>query len=486
MNTIFYLFLGLKLTAPQTIMVISSLMLVLATYALANTLYGKKVGLIAGLYIAFNPTFWWIARRVVPDMVVAAFLWSGIYFMIKACKHNEYEIRWQYIPISGLFLGLAVLVKLTVIFVIPTFFVILIAFRQRISKKRTSLFYMICLVGIISLLGIFLASERYTEYLFFLVRNFSYFLNRWDWNVTYASMIEPLLVISPVFVFSTMGIIFDFKRRERGQGVIILFMAWAAYFFLPLILPEQAVDPRHVLPAHVGPSIIAAFGTVEVMKRGKLWERMVYLLVFVQVFYEVWIREYVRISQVSRVLIELILVILVLVVLRKAVQKTKLLPSQAALKARAVVFLGLILILFVNGHALSSLGWSNRTRRIRTEILSATQISLELSGRWLIANTSESSVLMTNEFIRLPYYAGFRITYPLPEYESFFFQEIQNKNIEYLILFWSIWSPKYPYMHKYFEKTPSNMIEMFRWPYTAEDGRELGFVIYNVIEYSGQ
>lgn len=486
LNTIFYLFFGLKLAAPLPMVIISSLVLVLATFALAKTLYNQKVGLIAGLYIAFNPLFWGIARRVVPDMVVAALLWIGIYFMIKACKHehNGPELRWQYVVISGFFLGLAVLVKLTVAFLIPTFMVILLVFRQKISRKRTSLFYMICLAGTISLFVIVLASERYTGYLFFLLRNFSYFLARWDWEVVFASMIEPLWVISPVFIFSILGIIFDFKRKNRGQNSIILFTAWATYFVFPLILPEQAVDPRHVFPAHVGPSIIAAFGTVEVTKNGKLWERMLYFLIFGQAFYEVAWREYVRISQVPRVLIELVLVILVFVVLKKAIQNVKSHPSQAP-KMRAVVLLGLILVIFVNGHALSSLGWTDKTRSIRLEILSATQISLERSGRWLIANTSESSVLMTNEFKRLPYYAEFRITYPLPDYEFSFFQQVESKNIEYVILFWSIWSERNPYLLKYFEIAPSNMVEMTRWDYTVEDGREMGFVIYKVVEDSG-
>ena len=251
-----------------------------------------------------------------------------------------------------------------------------------------------------------------------------------------------------------------------------------------MILPEQAVDPRHVFPAHVGPSIIAAFGTVEVTKKGKLWERMLYFLIFGQAFYEVAWREYVRISQVPRVLIELVLVILVFVVLRKAIQNVKSHPSQAP-KMRAVVLLGLILVIFVNGHALSSLGWMDKTRSIRLEILSTTQTSLERSGRWLIANTSESSVLMTNEFKRLPYYAEFRITYPLPDYEFSFFQQVESKNIEYVILFWSIWSERNPYLLKYFEIAPSNMVEMTRWDYTVEDGREMGFVIYKVVEDSG-
>lgn len=498
LNTIFYLFFGLQLTAPQAMVIISSLMLVLATFALTNTLYDKKVGLVASFYIAFNPIFWWMARRVVPDMVVASLLWSGIYFMIKTCKHNGTEIRWQYIPISGLFLGLAIFVKMTILFVIPTFILILIIFRQRISKKRTFLFYMICLTGTISLLTVFLVSERFMEYLDFLLRNFSHHMDSWDWYIVYASMIEPLLIISPVLVFTILGIVFDIKKRG-GQSVIILFTVWTAYIFLPLLMPfEAVVDPRHVFPAHVGPSIIAAFGTVEVTKRKKLWERMLYmfLLIFVQVFYEAKIRNYVQISQVSlQILIELFLVILifgflslVLVSLRKAVQKTKLQPSRAASKVRVVVLLGFVLALFVNGHTLGNIMESNSVRRNCLMILSATQTSLEVSGKWLIENTDESSILMTNEFTRLPYYAGFRITYPLPENESSFFQKFQNKNIEYLILFWNVWSPKFIYnICKNVETKRSNMLKIFRWDYPADDDYAWGFVIiYKVIEDSGQ
>jgi len=483
LNTVFYMFFGLNLTAPQTLTIISSLMLVLVTFALARTLYSKKVGLIAGLYIAFNPIFWWIVRRVVPDMIVATLLWSGIYFMIKACKNedNGPDFRWQYIPISGLFFGLAVFVKLTVIFLIPTFLVILLIFRRSISKKRSSIVYMILLAGSISFFGVFLASERYTEYLFFLLRNYSYFLDRWDWNVAYTAMIEPLLIISPVFIFGVLGIYFDFKYNNRGKNAIILFTAWVTYFFLPLILPDQAVDPRHVFPAHVGPSIIAAFGTIEVTKRRKLWERMLYLLPLAQLFYETWIREYVRISQLLRFMLEIILVILLLVVLRKIIQRIKKQSPHEISKSRTMIILGLILILFINGHTLNNLGWSNKTRPIQIEILYASQTALELSGSWLNENTIDSSILMTNEFIRLPYYANFRTTYPLPENEYFFLQDIQNRNIDYLVLFWSIWSEKYPYMYNYIEAPPPKMDELTRWRYTAQDGRELGFVIYKLI-----
>jgi len=486
LNTLFYLFFGVNLTAPQAMVIISSLILILATFALARLLFDEKTGLIASLYLAFNPLFWWVARRVIPEMLVAALVWSGIYFMIKACKQERSgsEFKWQYVPISGLFFILAIYIKLTAVFLIPTFIMILLVFRQRIGKKRTSIFYMISLAGIISFLGIILASGRYTEYLFFLLRNFSYFLNRWDWHVAYVSMIEPILIISPVVVFGALGIIFDFKTENRGKNTIILFTAWATYFILPLILPDQALDPRHVFPAHIGPSIIAAYGTVEATKREKLWERMLYVSISVQIIYETWIREYIRISQISRFVTELTLLILALVILKKLVQKVKLQPTQTVHNARAAVLLGLIIFLCINGLTLTNLGWSSKTRRLSFEILTATQTSLELSGNWLIENTDESSILMTNEFVRLPYYADYRITYPLPVYEFSFFSEINQKEIEYLILFWSIWSERYPYMFQYIENTPLNMIEMTRWDYTAEDGRELGFVIYNVITNS--
>ena len=89
---------------------------------------------------------------------------------------------------------------------------------------------------------------------------------------------------------------------------------------------------------------------------------------------------------------------------------------------------------------------------------------------------------MTNEFVRLPYYSNFRTTYPLPGNEYFFVQDLQNKNIDYLVLFWSIWSERYPYMYNYIETPPPNMIELARWEHTAQDGRELGFVIYKIVK----
>jgi hypothetical protein len=239
---------------------------------------------------------------------------------------------------------------------------------------------MILLAGSISFFGVFLASERYTEYLFFLLRNFSYFLDRWDWNVAYTAMIEPLLILSPVFIFGVLGVFFDFKHNNRGKSTIILFTTWVTYFFLPLVLPDQAVDPRHVFPAHVGPSIIAAFGTIEVTKREKLWERMLYLLPLTQLFYETWIREYVRISQVSRFLLEILLFILLFVVLRKFIYKIRLQSPPKVSKSHTMILLGLIIIILINGNTLNSLGWSNKTRPLQIEILTATQTSLELSG----------------------------------------------------------------------------------------------------------
>ena len=104
-----------------------------------------------------------------------------------------------------------------------------------------------------------------------------------------------------------------------------------------------------------------------------------------------------------------------------------------------------------------------------------------LSGSWLNENAIDSSILMTNEFIRLPYYANFRTTYPLPGNEYFFLQDIQSMNIDYLVLFWSIWSERYPYMYNYIDTPPPNMVEITRWNYIAQDGRELGFLIYKMV-----
>jgi len=486
MNAIFYLFFGLKLPAPQALIVFSSLMLILATFAVANILYGKKVGLIASLYIAFNPTFWWIARRIVPDMIGAALLWAGIYFMIKVCKHNGTEKSRQYIPISGIFLGLTVFVKLTIIFMIPTFFMIFIAFRKRMCKEREFLYPMICLAGTISVLAVFLAVKRNTEYLILLIQNFSYFFDHWERILVITSLIEPLLIISPVFVFTIFGIFIDLLKK-KGQNAIILVTAWLAYFIFPLILPEPAVDPRHVFPALVGPSIIAAFGTVEIIKHRKLWEPMLYVLIVVQIFYDVKIRKYVQIPHISSLLlIQLIFILSVFIILRMVVQKTKLRSFKDTTKARALVLIALILLLFANGHRLSSHMESDIVRENYLMILSSTQMTLEKSGEWLMENTNELSVYMTNEFVRLPYYTGFRTTYPLPENESTFFQEIQNKNIDYLILFWHVWLPKNIYnVYKFVETRRFQLIKMFRWEYPSDNDYSWGFVIiYEIINGS--
>lgn len=485
MNAIFYLFIGFKLPAPQALVVFSSLMLLLATFAVANILYGKKVGLIASLYIAFNPTFWWIARRIVPDMIGAALLWTGIYFMIKVCKYNGTDKGRQYIPITGILLGLTVFVKLTIMFMIPAFYMIFIAFRKRTCKEKEFLF-LIGLTGIISFLIVFLVVKRNTEYLILLIHNFSYVLDHWERSLVFASLIEPLLIISPVFIFTVLGIVIDLIKK-KGQNAIILVTAWLAYFIFPLILPEPAVDPRHVFPALIGPSIIAAYGTVEIIKHRKLWEPILFVLIVVQIFYEVKIRKYVQLPHLSSLLlIQLVLVLIIFIILRKVVQTIKLLSLKDTSKARALVLMGLIILLFINGHRLSNRMESDCVRENYLMILSSTQLSLELSGEWLMENTNESSVFMTNEFVRLPYYAGFRTTYQLPENESAIFQEIQNDNIDYLILFWHVWLPKNIYnVYKFVETRRFQLIKMFRWDYPSDNDYSWGFVIiYKIIKDS--
>lgn len=98
---------GISEASARLHSVIFALGLVMLTAAFGRMLYGRRVGLIAGLILVSSPIFLVIARMAILDMPFTFFMTLAIFLFVKAWREND---RRMY-PFFWLAVGLATLTK---------------------------------------------------------------------------------------------------------------------------------------------------------------------------------------------------------------------------------------------------------------------------------------------------------------------------------------------------------------------------------------
>ena len=111
-------------------MILLLLLLGFLIFKWAKESFGNKTALLALFLFSFSPTLLAHGRLVTTDVGAALGMVMGIYFFLKALKNPS----WKNIILSGVFLGIAELLKFTVIILIP--FLVLLAFAWWIFVSK--------------------------------------------------------------------------------------------------------------------------------------------------------------------------------------------------------------------------------------------------------------------------------------------------------------------------------------------------------------
>lgn len=209
-------------------------------YLLARDLYGDVAGLIASALFAFVPSLVVSGHWIMTEASAISLLVASLYFLFKSeLKENKFLV------LSGVFLGLAILMRFTsiIIGIIFGLYFLMNKFPWRVLIRRG-------FVWGLSIFGVLL------PYLVWAQFRFGFFLTPFiranvvvsDYN---ASTMFYFLVIpeyfSLILLFGILLFIFNVLRTLDWNVKEKFFVVWCVVFLLYLTLTPHK-EPRYMLP----------------------------------------------------------------------------------------------------------------------------------------------------------------------------------------------------------------------------------------------
>jgi 4-amino-4-deoxy-L-arabinose transferase-like glycosyltransferase len=216
--------------------VVSSLLLVLGTFALGRRLFSEEVGLIAAFLLTITPIQILTGQRVWADATLAALVTWAVWLSVRGSK------------LAGLCFALALLTKITAVLTIPAFLCVAWSYRQ--PWKSQVAFWAI--VALVTLPWYGLVYRTFGTPFFApaqpgisQTQEWFALINRQPWWTYLVGV--PLQV--PVFVLGYAGVAW----ATRGKGEMVLavwFLVWLIGLTV-LTSVDEMLGPEHryLLPA---------------------------------------------------------------------------------------------------------------------------------------------------------------------------------------------------------------------------------------------
>lgn len=144
----------------QIIQSIISAFSVIPLIFLAKKIFNEKTALIVGLLYCFHPGFIFYNIMVHEFTLTVFFILTILYLMVYYS-----DKRWSLVSI-GILTGLGILIRVTILFVIPAFFIYLILKKERIKKIFLKLFIILLLAIIVISPWIYRGYKIYNRFIF--------------------------------------------------------------------------------------------------------------------------------------------------------------------------------------------------------------------------------------------------------------------------------------------------------------------------------
>lgn len=138
MSMFSFLFFGFSELAARIPSMFFSLLIIHGVYILAKKMFGTKIGLISAFIAALNPWFIIWGGRALADLPMVCLMLYSIYFCFKAIEN----IGIKYWLLSGLFCGLAVLMKPPGLIVFP-FLILIVAYYKGLKELFKKHFFVL-------------------------------------------------------------------------------------------------------------------------------------------------------------------------------------------------------------------------------------------------------------------------------------------------------------------------------------------------------
>ena len=255
-----------------------NLLLILLTYLLGTTMFNHRIGLYAAFILAIHPISILSGQRLWTDDMTTAFLTMSVLGFVIYLK----RLKWFYLILSGICLGLSTLTRQTsglIIVCIFLFYGLSILHKLNSMKKIPLLFFnrVTILITIAFICTTFFWFARlFKEYGTFLYMpniSGSEVSDRTGWWQTTRSRPHPILlffigapVLSPLFLFiysSVKDTIDEFKElvKKGMPHMLPLLWIWVFGFFMFIaVMNNEVKEHRYMIPMYPALAILSAYG----------------------------------------------------------------------------------------------------------------------------------------------------------------------------------------------------------------------------------
>ncbi len=224
-------------------------------YLLGKEIFDKKTAIIASLFLAFSPTFFFFNTMILTGIPSTFFGLLAVYTIFK----KKYFL-------VGLFSGLAFMTRFLQLWI---FFILLFILFLKFFKEKSTVKNIIFMSG-----GFILAVFPYLVFNFIMYGSFLHPFLLQKWMTAYTGLIwhEPwwfyiinLFKESFVSVFSLIGLFFIFRRRGNKK-LIISFILIVFFMFFTLVKHKETRFMVVFMPYLY---LISSYGFLKAIKKIK-------------------------------------------------------------------------------------------------------------------------------------------------------------------------------------------------------------------------
>lgn len=291
---IFFKIFGVNVFAARLPFVMAGLFSVLFIYLLASKLFDKEAGLLSAAIMAVMNYHVWISRIGYIESLVIFFILASLYCFVHAGGNKKYYLVW------GLFLGLGIATKYTILFIMPVYFFYLLFFsRKEFLNKYLYLGILIILIIlypiIIYNIMVFIERGHFDAALSSIIGmhplDYNIIMNRKPYT---GNVLGPLTTMRDflsipflaILSFSAIfALIFGIKSKKirHGLGLVILYLFFS---FLMLYLLQGGHFTPIIIPAIVLLVSVAMVNIFYLLKKCKLINNIFLGFMFLFIIYE--------------------------------------------------------------------------------------------------------------------------------------------------------------------------------------------------------
>lgn len=270
-----FLYLGFDIVAVRLVIPIIFMNLALiSTYAFGKTLFERKEAIIATLFLFTFPFFWDFGTTTMVDIPLTTFTTLFLLFFYLGIEKDV-----KFLPISAIFISIALLTKMSaILFIFSAFFYLVIRRRWDICRKKE--FIISALIIPLSFL------TAYAIFHVFMSANIDFSNVEGGLTVPFRTFEILRLGFAPILVLTIFGIAKDRRSIYLCLPILVFFVFWA--------ITGRFFALRHFTPHFPIIGILIATGFFKLLNRynKKFICMLLIVLLAVSFVHAVYLQDY--------------------------------------------------------------------------------------------------------------------------------------------------------------------------------------------------